>query len=128
MTRRQKMRGRPVHGILLLDKPVGVTSNGALQEVKRLFKARKAGHTGNLDPLASGLLPVCFGEATKISAFLLDADKYYEGVCRLGERTSTGDAEGEVVESRPVAGVDEARAREGMGRFTGGSAQMRRMR
>jgi tRNA pseudouridine55 synthase len=119
VTRRQKMRGRPVHGILLLDKPVGVTSNGALQEVKRLFKARKAGHTGNLDPLASGLLPVCFGEATKISAFLLDADKYYEGVCRLGERTSTGDAEGEVVDHRPVEAVDEARAREVLARFTG---------
>ena len=93
---------RDVNGILLLDKPVGLTSNHALQRVKRLFGARKAGHTGSLDPLASGLLPICFGEATKLSAYLLDADKQYCFVCKLGERTATGDAEGEVVETREV--------------------------
>lgn len=91
-----------VHGILLLDKPVGFTSNQALQQAKRLLQARKAGHTGSLDPLASGLLPLCFGEATKVSRFLLDADKRYRAVFRLGESTSTGDAEGEIVETRPV--------------------------
>lgn len=88
---------RKVNGILLLDKPVGVTSNRALQAVKRLYGARKAGHTGSLDPLASGLLPLCFGEATKISAFLLDAVKRYRVHARLGEKTDTADADGEVV-------------------------------
>lgn len=102
MRRRQRQKGRPVHGILLLDKPTGVTSNEALQEVKHIYKARKAGHTGSLDPLASGLLPVCMGEATKASGFLLDADKHYRMTCRLGERTTTGDAEGEVLETCPV--------------------------
>ncbi len=119
MTRRQRQRGRAVNGILLLDKPVGITSNDALQQVKRLFDARKAGHTGNLDPMASGLLPICFGEATKVSAFLLDADKHYRGVCKLGQRTNTGDAEGEVIESRPVVGVTEARVREVLESFLG---------
>ncbi|QKT02563.1 tRNA pseudouridine(55) synthase TruB [Ectothiorhodospiraceae bacterium 2226] len=116
---RRYTRGRPVNGILLLDKPAGLTSNAALQEVKRLFNARKAGHTGNLDPLATGLLPVCLGEATKMSAFLLDADKRYQGVCKLGERTNTGDAEGEVIERRPVPELTEAQVREVLARFTG---------
>lgn len=116
---RRYTRGRPVNGILLLDKPAGLTSNAALQEVKRLFGARKAGHTGNLDPLATGLLPVCLGEATKMSAFLLDADKRYQGVCKLGERTNTGDAEGEVVERRPVPALTEAQVREVLARYTG---------
>jgi tRNA pseudouridine55 synthase len=88
---------RDVDGVLLLDKPPGWTSNHALQRVKRLFRARKAGHTGSLDPLASGLLPVCFGQATKVSAFLLDADKHYRVTARLGVRTDTGDADGQVV-------------------------------
>jgi len=91
-----------VHGILLLDKPRGLTSNQALQQVKRLLKARKAGHTGSLDPLASGLLPLCFGEATKVSRFLLEADKTYEADFQLGVTTTTGDAEGEVLQRRPV--------------------------
>jgi len=95
MSRRTK-RGRPVDGVLLLDKPIGITSNGALQAVKRLFQARKAGHTGSLDPLASGMLPICLGEATKISSFLLEADKRYLVGMRLGICTETGDAEGEV--------------------------------
>jgi tRNA pseudouridine55 synthase len=107
-----------VHGILLLDKPVGLTSNQALQQAKRLLKARKAGHTGSLDPLASGLLPLCFGEATKVSRFLLEADKRYQAVFRLGQSTATGDAEGEVTETRPVTATrcDIERAIE---RFTG---------
>ncbi|MCO6413545.1 MAG: tRNA pseudouridine(55) synthase TruB [Thiogranum sp.] len=99
---RRRIKGRDVHGILLLDKPSGITSNDALQQVKRLYFAKKAGHTGSLDPLASGVLPICLGEATKISAFLLDADKRYRVRCQLGVRTETGDAEGAVVETRPV--------------------------
>ncbi|HQU16392.1 MAG: tRNA pseudouridine(55) synthase TruB [Chromatiales bacterium 21-64-14] len=108
MARLGKKR-RNISGIILLDKPTGLTSNEALQIVKRLFWAQKAGHTGSLDPLASGLLPVCLGEATKVSGFLLDANKHYWVRCRLGERTTTGDAEGEVVERRPVVGLDRAR-------------------
>ena len=98
---RRKLRN--VHGIVLLDKPVGITSNAALQKVKRLFQARKAGHTGSLDPLASGLLPLCFGAATKFSQVSLDADKRYTATLRLGQTTATGDAEGEVLRERPVA-------------------------
>ncbi|HLW73782.1 MAG TPA: tRNA pseudouridine(55) synthase TruB [Gammaproteobacteria bacterium] len=110
---------RDVHGVLLLDKPVGLTSNDALQRVKRLFAANKAGHTGSLDPLASGMLPVCFGEATKVSGFLLDADKYYVVTCRLGERTATADAEGEVVETKPVPALDEATLSRALAKFRG---------
>jgi tRNA pseudouridine55 synthase len=99
---RRRVRGRDVTGILLLDKPSGITSNDALQQVKRLYFAKKAGHTGSLDPLASGVLPICMGEATKVSAFLLDADKRYKVRCQLGVRTATADAEGEVLETRPV--------------------------
>jgi tRNA pseudouridine55 synthase len=110
---------RRVDGILLLDKPTGLTSNAALQKVKRLYRARKAGHTGSLDPLASGLLPVCLGEATKVSGFLLDADKHYWVSCRLGVRTTTADAEGEVLETRPVDAVTEKRLREVMEDYSG---------
>lgn len=125
MTRHhRKPRGRNISGILLLDKVVGITSNAALQQVKRLFNARKAGHTGNLDPLASGLLPLCFGEATKMSAFLLDSDKRYRGTIKLGVRTSTADAEGTVLETRPVAGLDAARVREVLQAFTGSIEQI----
>src|SRR5471030_377442 len=80
---------RPLHGIVLLDKPAGVSSNQALQHVRRLFRAEKAGHTGSLDPLATGLLPICFGEATKFSRFLFEADKCYQVVMQLGEKTTT---------------------------------------
>ena len=97
MARRSKIKGRNVKGVLLLDKPPGLTSNDALQKVKLLYGARKAGHTGSLDKAASGLLPLCFGEATKFSGFLLNADKHYHTQFRLGIQTSTGDAEGEVV-------------------------------
>jgi len=110
---------RRVNGILLLDKPAGMTSNAALQAAKRLYRARKAGHTGSLDPLATGLLPLCFGEATKVSGFLLDADKRYRVTCKLGERTTTGDAEGELLESRPVDGVTGARLKEVLAGFVG---------
>ena len=91
----RRRRGRPIDGILILDKPAGVTSNKALQRVKYLFKAAKVGHTGSLDPLATGVLPLCFGEATKLSQFLLDADKVYDSTFVLGVATTTGDAEGE---------------------------------
>lgn len=93
---------RAVHGVLLLDKPLQLSSNQALQRAKRLFRAAKAGHTGSLDPLATGLLPICFGEATKFSQLLLEADKHYNVALQLGVRTNTGDAEGEVISSRAV--------------------------
>ncbi|MDZ3995355.1 tRNA pseudouridine(55) synthase TruB [Pseudomonas sp. Teo4] len=93
---------RNVSGIILLDKPLGFTSNAALQKVRWLLNAEKAGHTGSLDPLASGVLPLCFGEATKFSQYLLDSDKGYETVMQLGQTTSTGDAEGEVLKTRDV--------------------------
>ena len=93
---------RRVDGVLLLDKPVGLSSNAALQQAKRQFRAEKAGHTGTLDPLASGLLPICFGEATKFAHMLLDADKTYVALVRLGTTTATGDAEGEVLQTRNV--------------------------
>jgi tRNA pseudouridine55 synthase len=93
---------RRVDGVLLLDKPVGLSSNAALQQAKRRFRAEKAGHTGTLDPLASGLLPICFGEATKFAHMLLDADKTYVALVRLGTTTTTGDAEGEVLQTRNV--------------------------
>ena len=92
-----RVKNRNVKGILLLDKPVGLTSNAALQRVKSLYRAKKAGHTGSLDKAASGLLPLCFGEATKFSGFLLNADKHYRTIFQLGIQTNTGDAEGEVV-------------------------------
>ncbi|MCY3751717.1 MAG: tRNA pseudouridine(55) synthase TruB [Gammaproteobacteria bacterium] len=97
MARRSKIKGRNVKGVLLLDKPPGLTSNDALQKVKSLYRARKAGHTGSLDKAASGLLPLCFGEATKFSGFLLNADKHYRTIFQLGIQTSTGDAEGDIV-------------------------------
>jgi tRNA pseudouridine55 synthase len=109
---------------VLLDKPVGITSNDALQRVKRLFNVRKAGHTGSLDPLASGLLPLCFGEATKLSGFLLDADKYYVVTCKLGLRTTTADAEGEVTETRLVPALDKTRIEQALGGFRGQISQV----
>jgi tRNA pseudouridine55 synthase len=99
---------RRVDGILLLDKPVGLSSNAALQQARRLYDAQKAGHTGTLDPLASGLLPVCFGEATKFAHLLLDADKAYVATLRFGITTTTGDAEGDVVLERPASASREA--------------------
>lgn len=99
---RLRKRGRDIDGVFLLDKPQGMSSNDIMQKVKRVFQANKAGHTGALDPLATGMLPICLGEATKFSQFLLDADKRYVVTAKLGERTDTSDAEGQVVETRPV--------------------------
>ncbi|NAW70122.1 tRNA pseudouridine(55) synthase TruB [Vibrio sp. V27_P1S3P104] len=100
MARRRK--GRAINGVLLLDKTTGISSNDILQKVKRLYFAEKAGHTGALDPLATGMLPICLGEATKFSQFLLDSDKRYRVIAKLGQRTNTSDSDGEVVETRPV--------------------------
>ena len=99
---RPRLPKRALHGVLLLDKPLGLSSNDALQKARRLLRAEKAGHTGTLDPLATGLLPLCFGAATKFSQLNLEADKCYLATLKLGQRTSTGDREGEVVEARPV--------------------------
>ncbi len=110
---------RDVTGILLLDKPGGMSSNGALQTAKHAFNAAKAGHTGSLDVLATGLLPVCFGEATKISAFLLDADKSYLADIRLGIETNTGDSEGEITFERSIAGIDTAQIDQAIEEFRG---------
>lgn len=99
---RPKKKGRDVHGVFLLDKSQGVSSNDIMQKVKRLFNANKAGHTGALDPLATGMLPICLGEATKFSQFLLEADKRYRVIAKLGERTDTSDADGQVVQRREV--------------------------
>jgi tRNA pseudouridine55 synthase len=121
---RRRNRGRNISGVLLLDKPIGMTSNKALQEVKFLYKAAKAGHTGSLDPLATGLLPICFGEATKLSAFLLDADKHYQVRVKLGETTTTADAEGEVVETADPSGVTEADLRAVLEEFLGEQDQL----
>ena len=124
MARRNRL-GRPVHGILLLDKPSGGTSNHALQRVKRLFNARKAGHTGSLDPLATGMLPVCFGEATKLSAFLLDADKGYETTLKLGVSTNSADSDGQVLETRPLPqGLDLHRFKQVCAQFLGHQQQI----
>ncbi|HTA64157.1 MAG TPA: tRNA pseudouridine(55) synthase TruB, partial [Xanthomonadaceae bacterium] len=98
---------RPLHGILLLDKPAGVSSNHALQQARRLLRAEKAGHTGSLDPLATGLLPICFGEATKIAGVLLGESKAYEALARLGATTDTDDADGAVLRERPVRTFDD---------------------
>lgn len=117
MSRRK--RGRNVNGIVILDKPLGMSSNAALQEVKKLYFARKAGHTGSLDPLATGILPICFGEATKISSFLFDAPKRYTAMVKLGETTTTGDLEGDIVETRPVEAFDEARIKSVLAGFNG---------
>ncbi|MGC6247399.1 tRNA pseudouridine(55) synthase TruB [Bisgaard Taxon 45] len=99
---RPRKRGRDIDGVFLLDKPQGMSSNDIMQKVKRVFQANKAGHTGALDPLATGMLPICLGEATKFSQFLLEADKRYQVTAKLGERTDTSDAEGQVVETRIV--------------------------
>jgi len=121
---RRRRQGRNVTGILLLDKPRGATSNEALQRVKRLYQAAKAGHTGSLDPLATGLLPVCLGAATKFSTYLLDAHKRYRVRVRLGVSTTTADAEGEVVSTASTEGIREADVREVLMRFLGPIQQL----
>jgi len=113
---------RPVNGVLLLNKPIGITSNAALQIAKRLYQAEKAGHTGTLDPFASGLLPLCFGEATKFSQYQLHADKAYRAVLQLGVTTTTGDPEGSVLETRPVD-VNDTQIAAAIAQFTGAIEQ-----
>ena len=98
MNRRRRNKGRSIDGIVILDKAKGLSSNAALQEVKRLYEANKAGHTGSLDPLATGVLPLCLGEATKVSQFLLNSDKRYRAKIKMGERTASGDSDSSVVE------------------------------
>ena len=114
---------RPLDGVLLFDKPLELTSNAALQKIRKLFRAEKAGHTGTLDPLATGLLPVCFGEAAKFSSALLDADKTYRALLRLGQTTTTGDAEGEFVAEHPVD-VQRTEVDAVLARFRGGIQQL----
>lgn len=120
---RARVQRRPVHGVLLLDKPLGYSSNQALQKAKWLLRAEKAGHTGTLDPLATGVLPLCFGAATKFSQLHLDADKTYETCVRLGVRTTTADAEGEVIDTRPVT-CTVGQVVEVLDRFTGPISQV----
>lgn len=119
----RKRKGRSIDGIVLLDKPTGLSSNDALQKVKRIYHAAKAGHTGALDPLATGMLPICLGEATKFSQYLLDSDKRYRVIAKLGERTDTSDADGEIVEQRPVE-FDEALLMSSVDKFRGESQQI----
>lgn len=115
---------RNIDGILLLDKPVGITSNAALQRVKRLFQASKAGHSGSLDPIASGLLPICLGEATKFSQFLLESDKGYCLTARLGVRTDTGDSEGKIIEEHPVPVFSQEKIEQVLDKFRGHISQI----
>lgn len=115
---------RDVHGILMFDKPQGLSSNQALQAVRRLYGAAKAGHTGSLDPLATGLLPVCFGEATKIAGLLLGSRKAYLTECRLGATTDTDDADGRVIQARPVPALDDASIRAALASLTGRITQV----
>ncbi|HEX4872010.1 MAG TPA: tRNA pseudouridine(55) synthase TruB [Nevskiaceae bacterium] len=120
----RRTRFEAVDGILLLDKPEGLSSNAALQRVRRALAAEKGGHTGSLDPLATGLLPICLGRATRVSGLLLDADKRYEAVVRLGSRTRTGDREGEVVAQSDPAGLDQDRLRAALPGLTGPQRQI----
>jgi tRNA pseudouridine55 synthase len=122
--RGQKIQRRPVHGVLLLDKPLGLSSNQALQKAKWLLRADKAGHTGTLDPLATGVLPLCFGAATKFSQLQLEADKTYEAVLLLGKKTTTADAEGEVIETRAVPPITASMLEELTTRFSGPQTQI----
>lgn len=115
---------REVDGILLLDKPTGISSNAALQQARRLFRALKAGHAGSLDPLASGLLPVCFGQATKVCGQLLESGKAYRVVARLGEQTDTADAEGQVIATQPVPPLDQETVKAVVARFLGDQTQV----
>ena len=119
---RQRIVRRALHGVLLLDKPLGWTSHDALQKAKGLLRALKGGHTGTLDPLATGLLPLCFGAATKFSQASLDADKRYTATLRLGQRTSTGDGEGEIIEERALT-IDRVAVEAACARFVGAIEQ-----
>lgn len=120
----KRKKGRSIDGIVILDKAIGISSNRALQEVKRIYDAQKAGHTGSLDPLATGVLPLCLGEATKVSQFLLDSDKAYRTMLKLGVRTDSGDSEGNVLESCTDFQVTEQQVREALKRFEGDIEQV----
>lgn len=122
MARRKK--GLPINGILLLDKQAGFSSNSSLQKAKRLFNAQKAGHTGSLDPLATGMLPICFGEATKISAFLLESDKCYQTTVQLGKTTTTADAEGDILQEREIPELNQEKIQHVLQQFTGNISQI----
>lgn len=124
MSIKQRRFTRSVNGILLLDKPQGASSNAALQMVKRIYAANKAGHTGSLDPLASGMLPICFGEATKFSQYLLEADKRYWVIAKLGVKTTTGDAEGEVVETKTITNEMFKALEDVLSKFRGSVSQV----
>jgi tRNA pseudouridine55 synthase len=119
----KRRKGRPINGILLLDKPLEISSNSALQKVKRIYFAQKAGHTGALDPLATGMLPVCLGEGTKFSQFLLDTDKTYQVTAKLGVRTTTSDADGDIVSNKPVD-VNEEQLLVALDTFRGQTSQV----
>ena len=115
----RRRKGRPINGILVLDKPAGYSSNQALQAAKRLFFAAKAGHTGSLDPIATGVLPLCFGEATKFAQFLLDADKAYRSTFALGVETDTGDADGEAAAAADASGITRRQVEKALRAFQG---------
>jgi tRNA pseudouridine55 synthase len=119
MARHRNRKGREIDGVLVVDKPAGVSSNDAVQRAKHLFKARKVGHTGSLDPLATGVLPLCFGEATKFSQYLLASDKKYWTRIQLGVATDSGDADGQVIDTRPVEGITAERIESVLARFRG---------
>jgi len=119
-----KRKGRRVNGILLLDKPLGMSSNAALQKVRYLFNAQKAGHTGSLDPLATGVLPICFGEASKVTSYLLDSDKRYLCTLQLGAVTSTGDKEGEILQERDIPTISNDQLEAVLEQFRGDIEQI----
>ncbi len=121
---RRRTKGRDISGLLLLDKPEGLTSNRALQDVKNIFFAKKAGHTGSLDPIATGILPICFGEATKFSQFLLNTDKKYLVTCKLGEKTNSADRQGEVIATAIVPKLNEKQILKELDKFLGKSEQI----
>lgn len=121
---KNKSNRRKLNGFVLLDKPIGITSNAALQQVKRIFNVEKAGHTGSLDPLATGMLPLCFGEATKLSQFLLDADKVYRVIGKLGITTTTGDAEGEVIATKEISSLTQKQLEKVLPQFRGTIKQL----
>lgn len=122
MSRRK--RGLNIHGVVLLDKPAGITSNRALQKVRGIFQAKKAGHTGSLDPFATGMLPICLGEASKTAAFMIEAGKQYRATALLGEATTTGDIEGELIQTCPVKDITEAQINQVLAGFTGDIQQV----
>lgn len=121
---RRRAKGRDISGLLLLDKPEGITSNRALQEVKNIFFAKKAGHTGSLDPIATGILPICFGEATKFSQFLLNTDKKYLVTCKLGEKTNSADRQGEIIATADIPKLNEEHIQQELDKFLGKSEQI----